>query len=114
MLSKEEGQDVADFEGAGWKKVKTLPRYTDFPEIVGRTIVHARDFYLRDSERLVVEYESGSADPVAVLLNGEVVNSGEWLREENKEECEGHYDDDRALLLGTPYYCDGSCMRGMG
>lgn len=29
--------------------------------------------------------------------------------EEEAPVCEGHYDDDRALLLGGPYYCDGSC-----
>lgn len=26
--------------------------------------------------------------------------------------CEGHYDDDRALTIGGPYYCDGSCLTG--
>jgi len=30
--------------------------------------------------------------------------------EEDAPECEGHYDDDRALLLGKPYYCDGKCL----
>lgn len=28
--------------------------------------------------------------------------------EEDGPVCEGHHDDDRALLAG-PYYCDGSC-----
>lgn len=23
--------------------------------------------------------------------------------------CEGHHDDDRALTIGGPYYCNGSC-----
>lgn len=23
--------------------------------------------------------------------------------------CEGHHDDDRALAIGGPYYCNGSC-----
>jgi len=32
--------------------------------------------------------------------------------DEDESPCEGHYDDDRALLLGGPYYCDGSCAVG--
>lgn len=30
--------------------------------------------------------------------------------EDDAPECEGHYDDDRALTIGGPYYCDGSCV----
>lgn len=29
--------------------------------------------------------------------------------EDDEGGCEGHYDDDRALLLGRPYECDGGC-----
>jgi hypothetical protein len=30
--------------------------------------------------------------------------------EEEPPQCEGHYDDDRALLIGGPYYCNGKCL----
>lgn len=30
--------------------------------------------------------------------------------EEEAPECEGHYDDDRALEIGGLYYCNGSCV----
>lgn len=31
------------------------------------------------------------------------------MEDEEAPVCEGHYDDDRALTLGGPYFCDGSC-----
>lgn len=35
---------------------------------------------------------------------------GGLIVEEEAPVCEGHYDDDRALVLGGPYYCNGSCV----
>lgn len=34
------------------------------------------------------------------------------MEEDDVNTCEGHYDDDRALLIGGPYYCDGTCVPG--
>lgn len=48
----------------------------------------------RHSLCFMFQKDSRTADPV----------------EEDAPECEGHYDDDRALLLGKPYYCDGKCL----
>lgn len=54
---------------AGWSRV-TAPDVRAFPETAARGSVWGRNFYLRGSERLVIEW----SDPVmltAVLLNGQ-------------------------------------------
>lgn len=44
------------------------------------------------------------------------ISGGVWEasveRADDEDGCEGHYDDDAALLrggIGEPYYCDGTC-----
>lgn len=37
------------------------------------------------------------------------IEAGAVYETDDEPECEGHHDDDRALLIGGPYYCDGSC-----
>ena len=71
---------MIDLSAEGWEPVRGLPRYEDFPEIQGRPIVHTRDFYVRDADRLVVEFDGGSYEPSAVLLNGVELKSYGVLR----------------------------------
>ncbi len=53
---------------AGWRRVPT-PAPAAFPEAVARPAVWGRNFYLRGTERLVMEW-SDSVTLSAVLLNG--------------------------------------------
>ena len=68
-----------EIERAGWSRVM-WPTADAYPETAGRLAVWGRNFYVRGSERLIIEW----SDPVtlsAVLLNGEPrqVSSAETL-----------------------------------
>lgn len=78
-----------------------------------RALYHADDQGFVSARRLT---DDEDMDKTWAAIEAEAADEdGPWLREDDEEGpvCEGHADDDRALLLGgigEPSYCDGTCI----